>query len=391
MWVDAGLRNGTSERPMRDLTPLQIKRLPPGVHRVARGLYARVTPVGSRMWVHRYKNRCAHEMGLGSVDLVTLEEAKDAVTDARRLLRQGIDPIEHRRSAKPVAQHTFQRVAELFIDAHHVEWVPKHTKNWRASLLNYVYPKLGGMPISTITTGDVLKTLKPIWHMTSASVLRRRIERVWLYGKSLGWTVGDCPAAWVGCLEPLLADPNKRRAIHRPALPWQQMPEFMLELAAASDIWAQALRATILTNARTGMVLKATWTEFDRARAVWTIPASHIKSGKEYKLPLSKPIIALLESVTQTADRVFPIGHDLMNRRLAQFSRVDAKGQPVSVHGFRSTFRDWCEEQTQYSRTVVEIAMQHSVGTEVEQSYRRGDLFAQRMSLMAHWAEFCGG
>jgi hypothetical protein len=152
---------------MRDLTPIQIKRLPPGVHRASKGLYVRVTPAGSRQWVHRYHSGRAHEQGLGSCDIVTLAEARDIVVDNMRLLRRGIDPIQHRRNATPTVRHTFAQVAEKFIDAHAGEWVPKHTHVWRNSLKTYAYPKLGEMLINAITTGDVLGVLEPIWHMAA--------------------------------------------------------------------------------------------------------------------------------------------------------------------------------------------------------------------------------
>jgi Arm DNA-binding domain len=212
---------------VKDLNAVQIGRLKPGLHRASRGLYVRVTPNGSKAWIHRYHNGKAHEMGLGSVDIVTLAEARDAVIDGRRLLRQGIDPIRAR--SRPTTQHTFAAVAKLFIDAHWTDWAEKHAKQWPASLRTHVYPVIGDTQIDKLTTGDVLRTLQPIWPTIpkSADNIRGRIAQIWNYAKAMKWVTGDNPAEWRGNLQPLLGDISTIAVEHQPALPWSQMPGFM--------------------------------------------------------------------------------------------------------------------------------------------------------------------
>ena len=288
------------------------------------------------------------------------------------------------------------------MDAHRAGWAnAKHAAQWESSIATYADPVLADMPVDQITTGDVLSMLTPIWQdkTETASRVRGRIEAVLYYAKALGWSTGQNPAVWKDNLAPLLpAKGGIAAPEHHAALPWREAPAFMAELRQRDGMAAQALAFLILTAARTGEVLGATWAEINldpawAGAATWTIPAHRMKSGKEHRVPLSAPALGILRRMQPDAPRpddiVFPNAHGkpLSDMALTMTLRR-MKHAEITVHGFRSSFRDWVAEATEHSDQVAEMALAHAVGNQVEAAYRRGDLFAKRVALMTDWAQF---
>jgi integrase len=372
----------------------------------------------------------SREMGLGPVGEpprgVTLAAARLAAAEARQLLRAGADPIEQRTTAQRraaadrerAAANTFQAVAEEMITAREAGWRnTKHRWQWRATLATHAYPVLGTIPVAEIGTDDVLRVLRPIWTKTpeTASRLRGRIERVLAYAKARGLRQGENPATWRGHLSEALPSPRRiegRTPQHHPALPWAEMPVFFADLRGREAMAARALEFAILTGARTGEVLGARWREVDLNGAVWTVPAERMKIKREHRVPLAPAALAVLEAVRPLsagpAAFVFPgpgrgqglsqMAMLMLLRRMNPHSpeaparwRDGRTGESISVHGFRSTFRDWAGEASAHSTDLAEAALAHVVRNKVEAAYARGDLFAKRAALMADWATYCVG
>jgi integrase len=388
------------------LSSLKIKALSKkGLYGDGGGLYLQFSSTGSKAWLFRYTRRGrAHEMGLGAFDLIPLAKAREMALDCRRVLAAGNDPMERRNADRRQREpaHTFRQVADRYLDAHRAGWGnAKHAAQWQATLVSYADPVLADMPVDQITTGDVLAVLTPIWqHKTeTASRVRGRIEAVLSYAKALGWRSGENPAAWKDNLQPLLPAKGRISAPeHHAALPWREAPAFMVELCQRNGMAAQALAFLILTAARTGEVLGATWGEINldpawAGAATWTIPAHRMKGGREHRVPLSAPALAILRQMQPDAPRpddlVFPsaTGKPLSDMALTMTLRRMKRAE-ITVHGFRSTFRDWVSEATDHADQVAEMALAHAVGDQVEAAYRRGDLFAKRVALMADWAQF---
>lgn len=368
------------------------------------GLWLLTTKAGSRFWSFRYKMRGApnHEMGLGSEADVSLAEAREAARECRRLIRAGIDPMKHRDAAK-AEQHgmAFADVAALYLDAHADSWRnDKHRRQWGSTLRQYVFPRIGSMGVAQIGVGEVLAILEPIWRVKpeTASRVRGRIEAVLDYAAARHWRTGDNPARWSGHLETLLPERAKLRAVqHHAALAWQELPAFWVELAKQSGIGPRALAFTILTAARTGETIGTTWAEIDMAARVWTVPAARMKAGRDHLVPLSDAAMAILaEMVThrrRDTDMVFPSarrGVPLSTAVMSAVLRRMGRGD-LTVHGFRSTFRDWASEATAVDRAVAEKALAHTIGDKVEAAYRRGELLTKRRRLMSDWAAFAEG
>lgn len=378
----------------------------PGFHGDGGGLYLSIVG-GSRTWMFRYKRvGKGHWMGLGPDNLVGLAAARDAAIDARRLLRQGIDPIEHRRAAKEAAKaeaapaKTFQIVAGEYIAAHKAGWKnPKHGAQWEATLKAYAFPLFGQGAVDIITVDDVLAALTPIWteKPETASRLRGRIENVLDYAKTRGWRHGENPARWKGHLDHLLpARASLARVEHHAALPWADLPAVMGKLAKAGGTSALCLRFTILTAARSGEARGARWNEIDMKAKTWTIPGTRMKAKQEHRVPLSDAALAILKVLVPLKNAsdglVFPggrVGKPLSDVAVSKALAGVADG--VTVHGFRSTFRDWAAESTAYPREVCEAALAHTNRDRVEAAYRRSDLFEQRSRLMKDWAAHCTG
>lgn len=414
----------------------------PGAYGDGGGLYLQVRGPDRRSWLYRYKlHGKARLMGLGSLADVSLAEAREAATAARKLVRAGVDPIDARRGSRAQAAgraglNTFAEVAAAHIAAHEASWRnPKHRQQWRNTLDTYVIPVMGRMGVAAIGTAEVTRVLEPIWREKpeTASRLRGRIEAVLDYATSREWRTGENPARWRGHLQNLLPARGKlARVEHHAALPWREMGGFMSEATRQMGIAALALRFTILTAARTGEAIGARWGEVDMGNAVWTVPAGRMKAGREHRVPLSDAALAVLreaaalflprdtvdsvdtvgrralapvpalslpsdtvDSVDTVARRggfVFPgakVGKPLSNMAMTALLRRMERGD-LTVHGFRSTFRDWCAETTGYAREVAEAALAHTLRDKVEAAYQRGDLMDKRRRLMGEWAAFCG-
>jgi integrase len=383
------------------LTALAVRRAKPGMHHDGHGLYLAVGDNGAS-WVLRFTlHGRAREMGLGSASVFGLAEARAKAIDAKKLLHDGHDPIEVRKATRAQAQLdaarsiTFKRVAEEYIQSHEAGWSAVHRRQWRNTLAQHVYPVLGGLPIGAIDTALVMRAIKPLWRSApeTASRVRGRIERVLDAAKAQELRTGENPARWRGHLDTLLPPRSKVLAVrHHPAMDYNKLPGFMVDLHKQEDIVSRLVEFIILTATRLGEATGARWEEFDLDRAVWTIPAARMKSGKEHRVPLSRRVIGLLQGLPRTGELVFPhprrtnstIHHNDPTRLLRRL------GSSEAIHGFRSTFRDWASETTAYPNHVVEQALAHTIASSVEAAYRRGDLLAKRARLMEAWSEFCG-
>jgi integrase len=385
------------------LTALQVARLSkPGRYGDGFGLWLQVGPTGAKSWLLRFqRGGKARQMGLGPVHAISLAEARERAREARRALVDGIDPIEARKGQK--AAHaaavargvTFQAAAEAYIAAHSAAWKnPAHAAQWPASLAADVYPAIGALPVSAVDTARVLEVLEPIWHAKpeSASRIRGRIELVLDWAKARHYRDGENPARWKGHLDKLLPAKSKIRPIvHHPALPYRDLPRFMTAVRKRQGVASRALEFTILTCARTSEVIKASWDEIDLKAKIWTVPAARMKAGREHRVPLSDRAIAILKKLPREGEWVFVgprEGRPLSNMALLAVLKGMGCGD-LTVHGFRSTFRDWAAETTNFPRDVCEMALAHAVGDKVEAAYRRGDLFAKRRALANAWAAYC--
>lgn len=390
-------------RKAKELGALEVGRLTtPGLHAVGcvAGLALQVTDRGARSWILRVmvggKRR---DMGLGGYPDVTLAGAKEAARAARIKIREGIDPIEDgkaKRSALAAAVAsalTFSEAAKAYIAVKEAEWKNvKHGDQWRNTLATYADPVIGNVFVRDIEQSHVMRVLEPIWmeKTETAKRLRGRIEKVLDWARVRGYRSGENPARWRGHLDTLLQAPGKVQTIvHHPALPMDDLGAFMVELRKQEGMGARALEFAILTAARSGEVRGATWSEIDLKDATWTIPASRMKMKREHRAVLNDEAVALLESMPHTGDLVFPNskGEKLSDMTLTAVLRRMNRGD-ITAHGFRSTFRDWCSERTNYPRDVAEMALAHAIGDKVEAAYRRGDLFEKRRRMMREWGKF---
>lgn len=380
-------------RTTNRLTAMRIKAITePGLYADGQGLYLRVGK--GRRWVFIYQWRGKRrEMGLGSADEVSLADAREAMRDARTQMRKGIDPIEARTAEKAVGVK-FGQVADVYIASKQAGWRnAKHRQQWTNSLKEYA-ADLRELPVAEITTEHVLKVLKPIWTTKSetASRVRGRIENILDAAKAQRLRTGENPAAWRGNLAHLLPPRERLKRGHQRALPYEAASAFWTELVEQSGVAGKALQFTILTAARTSEVLGAKWDEVDLAKGVWTIPAERTKTATLHRVPLNKAALAILKTVKPLGnDYIFPgprkptLSTGAMSAVLKRM-KVDA-----TVHGFRSTFRDWAGDRTPYPREVIEEALAHRVGSAVERAYRRRDALEKRRALMSDWEKYlCG-
>ena len=389
------------------LTALKVSRaIKPGMYADGGGLYLQVTGNGAKSWIYRYMLRGRErEMGLGSLSAVCLADARTKAAECRSLRQEGIDPIDVRKKTRDQARLdaastlTFKDAASSYIDAHRAGWRnPKHIWQWGATLTTYANPIIGDLSLHLIDTALVLKVLEPIWPTKpeTASRLRGRIEAVLDWATVRGYRKGDNPARWRGHLSKLLPARSKVRKVkHHTALPYAELPDFMVTLRGQGGIAARALEFTILTAARTGEVIGATWDEICEAEKVWIVPGNRMKAGKEHRVPLSNPALAILKELKSNgnagegfvfhgAKRGKPLSNTAMIAVLRRMGRGD-----LTVHGFRSSFRDWVAERTNFPGEVAEMALAHTVSDKVEAAYRRGDLFERRRRIMTEWATFC--
>jgi integrase len=384
----------------RELHRLSARRIakkqPRGQYCDGGGLYLQVSKWGTRSWSFRYGEKY---MGLGPVHTVPLVKARKRAAECRDLLRDGIDPKVARDAklsqVKLDQAHTisFRESAEKYVAAKRAGWKnAKHAEQWSNTLETYCGPVFGALPVSAVDSALVLKVLEPIWTSKpeTASRLRARIEKVLDWAAGRKYRAGENPARWRGHLEHELAALNKKRRVkHHPALPYEEIGAFMERLRAQEGIAARALEFTILSAGRTGEVIGAKPGEFDLAKAVWTVPAERMKAGHEHRVPLSPRAVAIAKAQPE-GEYVFsgmkekqPLSNMAMLMLLERMKRDD-----LTVHGFRSSFRDWAAEQTNYPREVCEMALAHVVQG-VEGDYRRGDLFEKRRRMMNEWARYC--
>lgn len=398
------------------LKALQVERLKalPGQKRpimypvgTVPGLHLQVLPSGGRTWVLRVTvgdqpgtgRQRRREIGLGGYPEVTLAMAHEKGREMRDQIKAGRDPVAEREAARSAlraaaaAVITFGEAAKQYIAAHESGWRnAKHADQWRNTLHVHADPIIGKLLVGDVQVAHVLKVLEPIWQdkTETAKRVRGRIEKILDWAKGRGYRSGDNPAAWKGNLQAQLAKPTTK-VEHHPALPFTQIGAFMARLRDQAGTGARALEFTILTAARSGEVRGATWAEIDLDEAVWTVPGERMKVGKEHRVPLSPAAVTLLKALPRVegVDLVFPAprGGQLSDMTLtAVLRRMEL---PVTVHGMRSTFRDWAAEHTEYPREVAEMALAHSISNAVEAAYRRGDLFEKRRNLMADWSAFC--
>lgn len=394
---------------MGKLTALKVTRLSrPGRYGDGGGLWLQVRLLKKKndeehvgkSWLFRYTLRGrARHMGLGDAADVSLAEARELAGACRKQLRDGVDPIEARESARRQAAFeaasavTFKDAAERYIAAHRAAWRnPKHRQQWANTLSSYAYPVLGEVSIAAVDTGLILKVLEPLWtaKAETASRLRGRIEAVLDWARARGHRDGDNPARWRGHLDQLLPDRKKVRTVrHHPALPYAELPAFMIALREREGVSARALEFLILTAARTSEVIGARPAEIDGK--TWIIPSERMKSRREHRVPLSSRALDILEDLPRRGDVLFPGGRDgepLSNMALLATLKRMERGD-LTAHGFRSTFRDWAAERTNFPREVAEAALAHTVPDKVEAAYRRGDFFDKRRRLMDAWAGYC--
>ncbi|MDP1753736.1 MAG: tyrosine-type recombinase/integrase [Reyranella sp.] len=407
---------------MGRLTALHVARAnKPGLLGDGHGLYLRVGPTGTRSWIFRYQqDGRRRDMGLGSVEVIGLSDARVKAIEARRLLLDSVDPIGARKSRRQAAAAvaaravTFKVAAAQFIAANKSGWRnPKHAAQWTATLEAYAYPTIGNVSVAEIDPPMIFKVLEPIWSVKTETArrVRGRIESVLDWARARGFRNNENPARWRGLLEHMLPKQPKATLVqHHPALPYGDVAALMEAVAMQSGDAARALEFTVLTAARTSEVTGAKWEEIDFSSRIWTIPASRIKAGREHRVPLSDAAleIVLEQAKTRRNEYVFPGGRDkrplsnmamaeLLKRMreakiavaLAQISDGRRK-RHFTVHGFRSSFRDWAAEQSSHPSEVAEMALAHVVGDKVEAAYRRGDLLRKRFGLMTDWAAYCG-
>jgi integrase len=351
----------------------------------------------NRSWIFRYElDGKRHDLGLGSLDTLDLAEARAKARSLRQQLLDGFDPYAARQqqragrlaqAAERAGAMTFRQCAIACMSAHSDGWRnAEHKRQWRSSLEQYVLPTLGDLPVAEIDTPHVVKALEPIWKdkPETASRVRGRIEKVLGWATVRGFRSGDNPARWRGHLAELFPAKGKiAKPVHHVALPYADVPTLMIELAGIDRAASRALEFTVLTAARAGEVLGATWDEIDMAAKIWTVPAGRMKAGKEHRVPLSARAVALLTALPRTGKRVFNVGRTVMLENLQRLR------PGATIHGFRSSFRDWASERTNVPAHVAEQALAHAVGSGVERAYHRTDLFEKRRRLMDAWAVWC--
>ena len=393
-------------RKARELAPVEVKRLTtPGLYAVGgvAGLHLQVTKSGARSWILRAtiggKRR---DLGLGGYPDVTLALAREKARDTREKIAQGIDPVAERQRLRSAAlaerlrDMTFEKAAEAVVAKKQAEARnPKHGKQWASTLETYAYPVLGLMSVADIELAHVKQVLEPIWQTKTetATRVRQRIEAVLSWASVHGHRSGENPARWKGNLDAVLPAPTKVSKVeHHRAMPMDKMHDFMLALEKRKGIAPRCLAFVILTAVRSGEARAATWDEIDLAEKVWTIPGDRMKAGREHRVPLSAPAVELLEALPRFAgcNLIFPNtqGRKLSDATLAAVLKRMKLHETATVHGFRSTFRDWAAERTSTPHHVAEMALAHTIKNHAEAAYRRGDLLAKRAKLMQQWADF---
>jgi len=364
-----------------------------GRHADGGGLYLSISSNGGRRWVFLYRwHGKPTEIGFGSARDVPLARARELAAQARTKLTERINPKDVRR---PLEGATFGQCADRVIEAMRPAWRnAKHAAQWEMTLRDYAAP-LRRLPVDKITTDDVLSVLKPLWNdkPETASRLRGRIERVLDAAKAQGLRGGENPATWRGHMDQLLPKRQRLTRGHHAAMSYVDLPAFMADLQARQATAARALEVAILTAARSGEVLGAQWDEFDLDRAIWTVPATRMKAGREHRVPLSRRALKIVKAMHEVRDGDFVFPGQKRGKALSVMALEMVlrrmKIDDVTVHGFRSAFRDWAAERTNFTNEVCEAALAHVIENKAEAAYRRGDLFDKRRKLMEAWAVYC--
>ena len=364
-------------------------------------------PIVRRYWAIRFRwHGKTREMGLGPLKSRSYADAKVEVAKVRQQLAAGIDPITAKRKTK---MPTFREVAKEYIAAHAAENTDKHNNDWTRSLEIHIYPVFGDVPIDRLTLNDhTLPALKPVYATLKGirpQVIRGRVAMVWEAAESRGLVTGKNPARWQGGLEHWLAnaapvtddDDEDGDEAHHPALPFEQIPDFMRELRAAPDIVHRAMESCILTAMRQNPIVQMTWEQLDLDAALWVAPKRVMKGRtgkrKAFTVALTPPMMALLRSLPQgkPTDKVFAgVNRHAMLAALAKFARVDENGEPITIHGFRATFSTWAHSATDHDHLIIEASLQHSIPEKTVRAYARGSFMAKRTKLMHDWATYCG-
>src|SRR3984893_7810808 len=376
------------------LTALKVQRAKPGKYSDGGNLYLVVSPSGSRKWVLRFTWRGgAKEMGLGSATTVPLADAREKAASARRQIAKGLNPIDERGQDGGIP--TFGEMADSVRETLSAGFRnEKHKAQWKSTLETYA-AALRSKPVDTITTDDVLAVLKPIWTLKSetASRVRGRIEKVLDAGKAKGFRDGENPARWRGHLDHLLPRPSKLARGHHAAMPYEDVAAFIAKLRKREATSALALELCILTAARSGEILGMRWSEIDLDKKIWTVPADRMKAGREHRVPLSARAVAILRQLEKltSGEFVFPgqARHKPLSNMAMEMVLRRMKIEEATVHGFRSSFRDWAGNVSSFPREIVETALAHVIGDKAEQAYRRSDALEKRRKLMEAWAAYC--
>ena len=390
-------------RKAKGLSAAKVQKARPGRYGDGGGLYLLVRSPEAKFWIFRcVRGRKMRELGLGPASGRTAVSLSDARKKARVLYdlhRDGRDPLAERaagrafQAAETAKAVTFAYAAERYIEAHRTGWrSPKHHQQWKNTIGTYAEPIIGSLSVRAIDTALILKVLEPIWTKKpeTASRLRGRIELILDWARARGHRDGENPARWRGHLDHLLPARSKvRRVQHHAALPYAELPDFMAALRAQEGTVARALEFTILTAARTGEVMGASWKEINLAERLWIVPGERMKAGKEHRAPLSARAVEILKEMKQAHGhdpKAFVFagrapGRALSNMAFLMLLRRMDRGD-LTAHGFRSSFRDWCAERTNFPNEVAAMALAHAVGNKVEAAYRRGDLFEKRRQLM---------
>ena len=365
------------------------------------GLYLQVTPQLTRSWLFRYYHGHDIWMGLGPFPDVPLAKARIDAGHCRAMLREGLDPLAERKRRRTslrlaaARNVTFADCCSGYIAAYEASWRnTKHRDQWETTLATYAEPILGKLAVQDIDTGLVLRVLQPIWYTKTetATRVRQRMESVLNWAAASGYRSGENPARWNGNLKDLLPLPTRLKKVrNHPALPYLEIHDFVSALRALDGIAARALEFVILTAARTNEAIGARWEEIDLGAGLWTIPAERMKAAKTHTVPLSPRAVTILKELPELGDEWLfpghvdgkPLSNMAMLLTLKRMHRTD-----LTVHGFRSTFRDWCSESTSYSHEVCEMALAHQIKNQAEAAYRRGDLLEKRRRLMDDWAKY---
>lgn len=376
------------------LTARKVETAKPGKYGDGGNLYLVVSKTGTKKWVLRFTFRGRpKEMGLGNADRVTLAAAREKATAARRKIGQGINPIHERKrdDGIPTFGEMADDVRETLAAGFRNE---KHKAQWKSTLETYAAP-LRAKPVDLIATDDVLAVLKPIWttKAETASRVRGRIEKILDAAKAKGFRHGENPARWRGHLDHLLARPLKLARGHHAAMPYEDVAAFTGKLRQREALAARALEFCILTAARSGEVLGLRWSEIDLDKALWTVPAERMKAGRIHRVPLCDRAVVIVRQLAETATGDFVFAGQRPDKPLSGMAMEmmlrRMKVQDATVHGFRSSFRDWAGNVSDFPRELAETALAHVIGDKSEQAYRRGDALEKRRKLMDAWAAYC--